>query len=80
MRSDPSYLDLARPQLPVAGGSSHRLGNLRNALMGSRISNFAVFVTTTVMANVIATVIVSSIDILQNSVSGLRDMQTSVLA
>jgi hypothetical protein len=34
MRSDPSYLDLARPQFPVVGGSSHRLGNLRNALMG----------------------------------------------
>lgn len=46
MRSDPSYLDLARPQLPVAGGSSHRLGNLRNTLMAPRIANFRVFVTT----------------------------------
>jgi len=46
MRSDPSYPDLAGPQLLVAGGSSHRLGNLRNALMGPRISNFTVFVTT----------------------------------
>jgi hypothetical protein len=46
MRSDPSYLDLARPQSPVVGGSFHRLGNLRNALMAPRIANFRVFVTT----------------------------------
>jgi hypothetical protein len=46
MRSDPSYPDLAGPQLLVAGGSSHRLGNLRNALVEFRISNFTVFVTT----------------------------------
>lgn len=44
MRSDPSYPDLAGPQLPVAGGSSHRLGNLRNALMAYRIAKFRVFV------------------------------------
>jgi len=31
MRSDPSYPDLAGPQFLMAGGSSHRLGNLRNA-------------------------------------------------
>lgn len=53
MRSDPSYLDLARPQLPVAGGSSHRLGNLRIALMDSRIANFRVFVTTRSSASVL---------------------------
>lgn len=53
MRSDPSYLDLARPQFPVAGGSSHRLGNLRIALMDSRIANFRVFVTTRPSASVL---------------------------
>lgn len=47
MRSDPSYPDLAGPQFPVVGGSSHRLGNLRNAwhnlLLGTKDSKLRRF-------------------------------------